>query len=489
MNTVPSAPATAPAAAEAMRLDHDLRAALSDLLGGLDAACAAPGGDVQLQRARAAAHDVAHLGSALAALAAGTAPAAETDGGCRLGPFLDRVAARWTGHGAAHAVAFSVARGPGLPEALPVAEALLERILGNLIGNAMKTPGAGSVRLAVSVRGQGAVAFVVRDRGPGFSAAALARLFQPGARGGGDARPGQGMGLHIAHRLAGEIGGRIEVRNPPDGGAAVSLILPVPCASLPHAPAAPVPDLPAPDLSGRDVLIVEDSVTMSLLLARMVEGFGARVTQVTRAGAALAAADERHFDLALVDAELPDMAGERVIAHLRAGAGTAVLAVTAHAQRPMHERLRAAGAGAVLTKPLQGPRALAGAIAALELPARTAQPAPFDELDLDRLLALPGAEGRELLSCLRSDFADVAAGLAAGLKAGGHDELHRRAHVLVSLAGAVGAHPLARLAGRITEAARDGDEEALGRLVPVARRRIEAILARLARRAGERMEA
>lgn len=85
------------------------------------------------------------------------------------------------------------------------------RVLDNLIGNAERaTRGRGRVLVTVAPHGAECV-MSVEDDGPGF-----------GAR----VPSGWNLGLQVVHRLAAELGGRVEVGRSCLGGARVSLILP-----------------------------------------------------------------------------------------------------------------------------------------------------------------------------------------------------------------------------------------------------------------------
>jgi two-component system sensor histidine kinase HupT/HoxJ len=72
----------------------------------------------------------------------------------------------------------------------------------------------------------GAVAVSVRDHGPGIAASAMARIFEPffTTKKLGE---GTGLGLYVSYGLAEELGGELEVRNHPDGGAEFTLLLPL----------------------------------------------------------------------------------------------------------------------------------------------------------------------------------------------------------------------------------------------------------------------
>jgi signal transduction histidine kinase len=67
----------------------------------------------------------------------------------------------------------------------------------------------------------------VTDTGPGFGGQDTARLLERFQRGqGAQTIIGSGLGLTIAAAAAAAHGGRIDLRDGPQGGACVSLILP-----------------------------------------------------------------------------------------------------------------------------------------------------------------------------------------------------------------------------------------------------------------------
>jgi signal transduction histidine kinase len=101
----------------------------------------------------------------------------------------------------------------------------LAQVLDNLIANALRAaPDGTTVTVEIRQTGAGPQA-VVRDEGPGMTAAEKARAFDRFWRAGSGSE-GSGLGLAIARRLAELDGGTIELRDAPGSGLEAVLGLP-----------------------------------------------------------------------------------------------------------------------------------------------------------------------------------------------------------------------------------------------------------------------
>lgn len=120
----------------------------------------------------------------------------------------------------------SVALELGAPPLAPLQPQALRRAVDNLVENAWRH-GTAPVVLRTGSEGD-AVWIEVQDHGPGLPATELDRVRQPFARGEAarSGRPGAGLGLAIADRVARSHGGRLELHSAPGQGLRARLVLP-----------------------------------------------------------------------------------------------------------------------------------------------------------------------------------------------------------------------------------------------------------------------
>lgn len=118
-----------------------------------------------------------------------------------------------------------------------VADVGLRQMLFNILDNAQEAS-PGQVALDARLEADQLV-LAVEDAGPGFDPGMLERLGTPYRSSKG--APGRGLGLFLSVNVARTLGGTIGARNRPEGGAAVTVRIPLQALAPydPEAPAAP----------------------------------------------------------------------------------------------------------------------------------------------------------------------------------------------------------------------------------------------------------
>lgn len=388
----------------------------------------------------------------------------------RLDQLVKDIDVHWCDRATARGLEFIMRLGNGLPMQLKVDRIALERVLSAALSKAIRVTPAGTVTFAVIRTSGGGVRFTVTDGGPGFSADALAA----------DDAGATSLGQPALRDLVARMGGRLFVRNLDPRGAEVRLTLPAEaCLDLDTAH-IDRHDAPLPDLSGLRILVAGDSPANQTAITQMMTRLGAEVEVAGDGAEAMDWLRRETFDLALIDIEMPVMTGTEVIATLRAAppplGDLPVIAVTAHVTQHNSDAILDAGATAILPKPLGDIAAVAVAVSAAVDRSRGgdgSDPADalpqLDQTRFDHLMQIAGPQGAaELLARLDTDLRGVARGLDRALEEADWAAVRADTHVLVALAGAVGAarlHAKAEALNRAAHRNASADCARLGRSV------------------------
>jgi CheY-like chemotaxis protein len=229
-------------------------------------------------------------------------------------------------------------------------------ILFNLLKNALYyLPLAPQATITLRVEAGATNRIVVHDTGPGIAPALRGRLFEEFQTAG--KAEGTGLGLAFCRRAMRSFGGDIECES--EAGRFTTFTLTFPHANQAAASSATSPP-PTRDraLSGRRVLVVDDSALNRAFARARLIGLGAHVTEATHADEALRMVREgAPADAILMDMNMPGMSGIDATRALRALHGPAaripVMILTADPTPSARQKALAAGADAFLVKPLE----------------------------------------------------------------------------------------------------------------------------------------
>lgn len=203
-----------------------------------------------------------------------------------------------------------------VPEFL-VGDALrVQQILINLVGNAIKFTEQGGVTVAVDY-GDGQLCLAVQDTGIGIAPEQIRRIFDPFAQADASTTRqygGTGLGTTISRQLAELMGGRIEVDSNPGAGSVFRVVLPLSPGQRPDA-SSPRRFAELPSLR----ILAADDVRENLeLLDIHLSKAHHRVSLASDGAEALALFQQQHFDLVLMDLQMPGMDGLEAARAMRA---------------------------------------------------------------------------------------------------------------------------------------------------------------------------
>ena len=239
--------------------------------------------------------------------------------------------------------------------------ARIRRILYSLTDNAVKFTETGGVKLSVSLAA-GEVVFAVADTGIGIDPQDIPFLFEGfyQADAGRTRRfGGAGLGLAICREMTQLMGGAIEASSEPGQGSTFVVRLPLTPAAV-YADAARA-DAPAPESGGAGelrILAAEDNDTNQMVLKTLLSQAGVTPTLVENGRQALEAWEAQHWDVILMDIQMPIMDGVAATIAIRqretetGRPRTPIIAVTANAMTHQVTEYLAAGMDGMVPNPI-----------------------------------------------------------------------------------------------------------------------------------------
>lgn len=261
--------------------------------------------------------------------------------------------------------------GPGAQQRVQGYPAAFSRSLYNLVGNAVKFTASGQIEVALSFsdpepKGPLHLSVSVTDEGPGIAAADRERIFELFET-SADHLPhhtlatglnGTGLGLPITRLAVERMGGQIRLDSEIGKGSRFWFDITLPRATGSVAVEMPMTQRAAPIPTGVvwDVLVVDDNEVNLTLMREMVLRLGHRVTLAHDGKEAVELARDRHFDVILMDINMPVMDGRSAALAIRQGGlcrEAVIIAVSALIEAEEPEALRSCGIDRALVKPVR----------------------------------------------------------------------------------------------------------------------------------------
>ncbi|MEO8049009.1 MAG: ATP-binding protein [Acidobacteriota bacterium] len=255
---------------------------------------------------------------------------------------------------------------PALPQTMIGDAARIQDLLGHLLDNAIKFTHHGSVCLSLTRERQN-FKIEVRDTGIGIDPARKARIFESFHQvDSGLSRnyPGLGLGLALVQKLLALMGGEIAAESELDKGSTFTVRLPIRMAAAAHKPVPHPSGVPA-------VLAVEDNPVGLKVLRHALKDRPVHVDTASDGAEAIRAAAARHYDLILMDLQMPDMDGLEATAAVRCLPGyenVPILALTANYSDEIRQQCQQNGMQDFLSKPVSTPALWSAVSRWLKLP-------------------------------------------------------------------------------------------------------------------------
>jgi PAS domain S-box-containing protein len=243
----------------------------------------------------------------------------------------------------------------------------LRQVLLNLLGNAIKFTEVGEVALRVTAEANasvaGALRFAISDTGIGIPGEKLGAVFERFTQADSSTTRrygGSGLGLTISKRLVELMGGRIAVESILGKGSVFSFAVPLEiwagAAGRVPVAAGTGPEEP---LAALHILLVEDSPDNRTIALAFLRDTPYRVEIAENGAVACEKFMGGHYDLVLMDRQMPVMDGLTATRAIREWertnrrSPTPIVALTASALKGDQEKCMAAGCTAYLTKPIK----------------------------------------------------------------------------------------------------------------------------------------
>jgi signal transduction histidine kinase/ActR/RegA family two-component response regulator len=252
-----------------------------------------------------------------------------------------------------------------LPPVLVGDEGRLRQVLFNLIGNAVKFTERGSVTIEVGCRSldheQVELVASVRDTGIGIPADTLPSLFERFKQAdSGIARRygGSGLGLAISRGLIDLMGGRIDVETAVGVGSTFRVTVNLRRGASKRLASTDTSfDAAIDNAKGLHILVAEDNEVNQQVVSAMLENLGHQCEVAADGLEVLAKLPMRHFDLILMDIQMPNLDGLAATRRIRAmESGISqipIIALTANAMVEDREAYMEAGMNDHVAKPVE----------------------------------------------------------------------------------------------------------------------------------------
>jgi signal transduction histidine kinase len=271
-----------------------------------------------------------------------------------------------------------------VPEKIKTDPLRLRQILINIIGNAVKFTSSGAVDVKVQQgpykNGHQLLAFKVSDTGPGISSDQIGKLFAPFSQIDVTSKRkfgGTGLGLVLSKRFAHLLGGDVVLsESAPGQGSTFTITIDPGTHQFVRSELGQEIKLTGTRdderrLEGINILLADDSLDNQVVVSNFLKLAGVSVDLASNGKEAIEKTKTRHYDVLLMDLQMPIMDGYEATAELRKeGYQGKIVAITAHALADDRRRCLQNGFDDHISKPVNR-STLIEVVASLSSPAKS----------------------------------------------------------------------------------------------------------------------
>ncbi|QIH38087.1 response regulator [Flavobacterium sp. Sr18] len=261
---------------------------------------------------------------------------------------------------------FNFSESEGFPNLVIGDESRFSQIVNNLLNNAIKFTSVGfvdfDIKSKVIPNNKVRLTVSITDSGVGIENEKIDRIFDSFSQNSIDnkrAYGGIGLGLYIVKSLIDMQGGVLEVKSVLGKGTnfKISIDFDIVVQSQMEIVAA----VPAVyDLGGKSILVVEDNKMNQMIIDVITKKWlNTKALYVNNGQEALEAFETNHFDIVLMDLQMPIMDGYEATVAIRNGEAGAhncnipIIAVTADVMETTKNRVKEIGMNDYLSKPIK----------------------------------------------------------------------------------------------------------------------------------------
>jgi CheY-like chemotaxis protein len=238
--------------------------------------------------------------------------------------------------------------------------------VNNVLSNAIKFTAKGKVSFRIEAQPKSEnrtrLTLIISDTGVGIAKEKMNRIFDSFSQDNINNKRkfgGLGLGLYIVKSLVDMQNGTIAMESEVDRGTTCTISLEYEIVSKPETIVL-TEESPVFDLNGKNILVVEDNAINQMVIKMITKKWlNTTVVYANNGQEGLDALKEQHFDIILMDLQMPVMDGYEATLAIRNGEAGAVnsnipiIAVTADVMETTKLRVKEIGMNHYISKPLK----------------------------------------------------------------------------------------------------------------------------------------